>query len=208
MLTVPLDNLGIQSFCASSILLLSVSLLFFPSAFPHLHAWCYCQYSTCFRKEAPLHRWVKTRSGGNLKSRRVACSPMLWGYSTPLLSSTGMSSSPLPLCSSVPQVSASPTASKPLHTPPQCPPRSPFRLRTPLSNTPLILSSSCPPVAPPHPHLRILWTSPPTFQLLLYPFLWILPRRCCLDFSHWFLLVQPGTKNQRLRTPEPEHAQG
>ena len=25
-----------------------------------------------------------------------------------------------------------------------------------------------------------------------------------LDFSHWFLLVQPGTKNQQLSTPEPE----
>ena len=116
-----------------------------------------------------------------------------------------LSPSPLLICSSGVCFSYSlQTAS---HTPP-CPPRSPFRLRTPLSNTPLILSSSCPPVAPPHPHLLILWTSPPTFQLLLYPFLWILPRRCCLDFSHWFLLVQPGTKNQRLKTPEPEHAQG
>lgn len=128
-----------------------VSLLFFPSAFPHLHAWCYCQYSTCFRKEAPLHRWVKTRSGGNLKSR-TSClfSHALGIFHPPALLhwDVFLSPSPLLICSSGVCFSYCLQTASP---PPQCPPGSPFCLRTPLSNTPLILSSSRPPVAPPHP---------------------------------------------------------
>ena len=117
--------------------------------FPHLHAWCSCRYSTCFRKEAPLHRWGKTRSGrsGEPEEQDELLGLPCPGDTPPLLSSTGMSSSPLRLCSSAPQVSASPTASKPLH-----PPMPPAWLSLLSQDSPPTLPSSCPPVAPPHPH--------------------------------------------------------
>lgn len=123
---------------------------------------------------------------------------MPWGYSTPALLHWDVFLSPLALliCSS------SVCFSYCLQTP--SPPNA-TSLALPsvsgLPTNPSLLLSSCG-SSPPPP--LILWTSPPRFQLLLYHFLWILPRRCCLDFSHWFLLVQPGTKNQQLSTPEPE----
>lgn len=123
---------------------------------------------------------------------------MLWGYSTPALFHWDVFLSPRALLN----CSSGVCFSYCLQTP-SLPNATSLALLSVsgLPTDPSLLPSSCGSSPPPS---LILWTSPPTFQLQLYHFLWILPRRCCLDFSHWFFLVQPGTKTQQLSTPEPE----
>lgn len=200
-LLASLDDLGAQSVCVplfySSAFVFCPFLLLVPTSTPGVPA----DILPASEKRPPYTDGAKQEVGRAEPEEQDELLGLPCSEDTPpLLSSTGMSSSPLGLCSTVPQVSASPTASKPIHSP--TPPVWLFFLS---QDSPLILPSSHPPVAPPHPHpLSCGHLSPPTFQLQLCHFLWILPRRCCLDFSHWFFLVQPGTKNQQLSTPEPE----
>lgn len=147
-LLASLDDLGAQSVCVP---------LFYSSAFVFCPLLLLCLTSTpgvpadilpASEKRPPYTDGAKQEVGrAEPEEQDELLGLPRSGDTPPLLSSTGMSSSPLGLCSTVPQVSASPTASKPLHSP--MPPAWLFFLS---QDSPLILPSSHPPVAPPHPH--------------------------------------------------------